>query len=82
MLAGRRPFVVQDHAELKEEFNFSPEENYTLTDVIGLERPTFRMPETCIMALPLGVLLKATPGPSAPPKKESRRPTRPVSRIH
>lgn len=44
-ISGRRIFAVRVHIELKEHYGFSPENNYTLTDVIGMEREPFKLPD-------------------------------------
>ena len=42
-ISGRREFAVKAHQVLKDYFGFSAENNYSLTDTLGIERETFVM---------------------------------------
>ena len=44
-IAGRQQHAAAAHMELRREFGFSDEKNFSLTDVIGLERETFQLPD-------------------------------------
>jgi len=44
-ISGRSPLAIQDHINIREEFGFSDEQNFELTDVIGVEREVVRLPD-------------------------------------